>query len=91
VAWVSAPHASAVAQVTAVLQSPQVSGAVLAGPAGAGKTLLARTAAGAGTARIHTVTGTVPERMIPFGAFRGLSVRPRSGGRPKSFAPRAGR
>ena len=58
-----------------------MSGAVLAGPAGVGKTLLARTAAEAGTARFHTVTGTVPERMVPFGAFRGL-VRPAEIGRP---------
>ncbi len=58
-----------------------MSGAVLAGPAGMGKSLLARTAAVTVTARIRTVTGTAPERVVPFGAFRGL-IRPAEIGRP---------
>ncbi len=78
----SAPEASAVARVAAALGSPEVSGAVLTGPAGVGKTLLARAAAAeTGGARLHTVTGTAPERVVPFGAFRGL-VRPAAIGRP---------
>ena len=68
----TAPEASTVAQVTAALQSAQVSGAVLTGPAGVGKTALANAAAELSTARCHTVTGTAPERAVPFGAFRGL-------------------
>lgn len=77
----TAPDASTVAQVTAALQSSHVSGAVLAGPDGVGKTSLAHAAAGSNTARCHTVTGTAPERVVPFGAFRGL-IRPTEIGRP---------
>ena len=77
----TAPEASTVAQVTAALQSAQVSGAVLAGPDGVGKTALAHAAAELSTARCHTVTGTAPERVVPFGAFRGL-IRLAEIGRP---------
>ena len=77
----TAPDASTVAQVTAALQSTQVSGAVIAGPDGVGKTSLAHAAAVTSTTRCHTVTGTAPERVVPFGAFRGL-IRPAEIGRP---------
>ena len=77
----TAPHASAVAQVAAALNDEQVSGAVLTGPDGGGKSLLARTAAETVAGRVDAVTGTAPERVVPFGAFRGL-IRLAEIGRP---------
>ncbi len=63
--------------MTAALGSRRLSGAVLVGPAGVGKTLLARAAAEKFTTSDHPVevrwvAGTAPERTVPFGAFRGL-------------------
>jgi hypothetical protein len=78
---VTTPHAAALEQVTAVLRNPRVSGAVLAGPGGVGKSLLARTAAATVGAEVHQVRGTPPERVVPFGAFCGL-IRLTEIGRP---------
>jgi hypothetical protein len=78
---VNSPEAAAVAQVTAALRSPQVAGVVLAGPDGVGKSLLARTAAETVGTQVQPVRGTAPERVVPFGAFRGL-IRLTETGRP---------
>jgi AAA domain-containing protein len=64
-------------RVEAALGSAQRSGAVLAGPDGVGKTLVARVAAERFVARqpstvVRWVTGTAPERSLPFGAFGDL-------------------
>ncbi|EUA50271.1 AAA domain protein [Mycobacterium xenopi 3993] len=75
--WVAELDETAVQQVTNALESPHVSGAVLVGADGVGKTSLARAAAGRFAARrpstiVRWVAGTSSERMAPFGAFRHL-------------------
>ncbi|MGH3677865.1 MAG: AAA family ATPase, partial [Mycobacterium sp.] len=54
-------------------------GAILVGPAGAGKTTLARTASERIGGRSAWVTGTVSDRVIPFAALRGLIEVPDTG------------
>ncbi len=75
--WVAALADTTVQQVTNALESPQVSGAVLVGADGVGKTSLARAATERFAARrpstiVRWVAGTSSERMPPFGAFRHL-------------------
>ncbi|MBV9321928.1 MAG: AAA family ATPase [Mycobacterium sp.] len=76
-------------RVTAALESPQVSGAVLVGPDGVGKTLLARVAAERFAAPdrptvVRWVTGTPSARIVPFGAF-GRLIRVAEIGRPAAL------
>ncbi|MGE2717705.1 AAA family ATPase [Mycolicibacterium litorale] len=67
--WVVAPHEPALESIEAGVR--QLSGAVLIGPAGVGKTALLRAAAdrlGDGA----SVTGTASNAVLPLGAFRYL-------------------
>ena len=59
-------------EVAAALDDPTCSGAAIFGADGAGKTLLAHSAAEASSAVVHRVVGTATEQAIPFGAFRAL-------------------
>jgi AAA domain len=72
--WVAAPEEAVLHRVAATLDGAQRSGAVLVGPDGIGKTLVARVAAERFVARqpstvVRWVAGTAPERSLPFGAF----------------------
>jgi AAA domain len=63
--------------IAATLDDPQRSGALLVGADGAGKTLLARSAADRFAAAkpstvLRRVVGTATNRVVPFGAFRAL-------------------
>jgi hypothetical protein len=71
-AWVAAPQDAALRGVTAALQDSAHSGVAIIGADGAGKTLLARSAADSAAASVHWVVGTRAEQVIPFGAFRTL-------------------
>jgi len=73
VEWVTAPEEPLLDQLEAAVRSR--AGAMLVGPAGVGKTSLARAAVAnlAGDfARVATVTGTVAGSAVPFAAFGGL-------------------
>ncbi|MFZ1161056.1 AAA family ATPase, partial [Mycobacterium sp.] len=71
-AWVAAPQDILLREVAAALDDPTCSGAAIFGADGAGKTLLAHSAAEASSAVVHRVVGTATEQAIPFGAFRAL-------------------
>jgi tetratricopeptide (TPR) repeat protein len=76
-AWVTAPAEAVLQSIAATFDDPQTSGVVLVGVDGAGKTLLARTAAERFVAaKPSTVTrrvvGTATSRIVPFGVFRAL-------------------
>ena len=73
VEWVTAPEEPLLGQLEAALRNR--AGAMLVGPAGVGKTSLARAAVAnlAGEfGRVATVTGTVAGSEVPFGAFGDL-------------------
>ena len=73
VEWVTAPPEPALEQLEAAVR--ERSGAVLIGPAGVGKTTLARAAAarlGAQFARVDWVIATAPAATVPFAAFSHL-------------------
>jgi AAA domain len=76
-AWVAAPADAVLHRIAAALDDPDRSGVVLVGADGAGKTLLARTAAERFAADkpstvVRRVVGTATGRIVPFGAFRAL-------------------
>jgi hypothetical protein len=76
-AWVTAPAEAVLQPIAAALDNPQSSGVVLVGVDGAGKTLLARSAAERFAAAkpstvMRRVVGTATGRIVPFGAFRAL-------------------
>ena len=76
-AWVTAPAEAVLQPIAAALDDPQSSGVVLVGADGAGKTLLARSAAERFAAAkpstvVRRVVGTATGRIVPFGAFRAL-------------------
>lgn len=84
--WVAAPDETVLHRVAAALDDPERSGAVLVGPDGVGKTLLAglaaeRFAGSRPSTVLRRVRGTPSERGVPFGAF-GRLVRPANIGRP---------
>ena len=73
VEWVTAPEEPLLGQLEAAVRSR--AGAMLVGPAGVGKTSLARAAVAnlAGEfGRVATVTGTVAGSAVPFAAFGDL-------------------
>ncbi|MBO0865453.1 MAG: LuxR family transcriptional regulator, partial [Mycobacterium sp.] len=79
--WVAAPDEAMLSRVAAALDHADRSGALLVGPDGVGKTLLARTAAEKFAAQrtstaVRWVRGTPSERMVPFGAFGRLVHSP---------------
>ena len=78
--WVTSSPGPAFDSIEAGLQ--KCSGAVLIGPAGVGKTTLARAAAdrlGAAYARVDWVTATAPLAAVPFAAFSHLIDIPETG------------
>jgi hypothetical protein len=89
VAWVVAPDEAVLRGMASALNDAARSGAVLAGPDGVGKTLLARIAAERYTAHQSATTvcwvrGTPSERIVPFGAF-GRLVNPAGIGHPAAL------
>ncbi|HEY6573552.1 MAG TPA: ATP-binding protein, partial [Mycobacterium sp.] len=71
--WVTVPEEPLLGHLEAAVRSG--AGAMLVGPAGVGKTSLARTAVAnlaADFARVVTVTGTAAASAVPFAAFRDL-------------------
>jgi len=80
VEWVTVPLEPALELVEAATR--ERAGAVLIGPAGVGKTTLARAAAerlAAGFSRVDWVIATAPAVAIPFAAFRHLIDVPETG------------
>jgi hypothetical protein len=80
VEWVVAPPEPALESIAAGVC--QGAGAVLIGPAGVGKSTLARAAAerlGSGFDRVDWVTATTPAAAIPFAAFNHLIEVPDAG------------
>lgn len=80
VEWVTAPPEPALEMVDAGVR--EQTGAVLIGPAGVGKTTLARAAAerlGAQFSRVDWVTATAPAAAVPFAAFNHLIDVPDAG------------
>ncbi len=78
--WVTAPPEPALELVEAGVR--ERAGAVLIGPAGVGKTTLARTAAarlGSQFGRVDWVTGTAPMAAVPFAAFSDVIDVPDAG------------
>jgi hypothetical protein len=74
VPWVVVPDETVLRQVTRALNDADRSGAVLVGPDGVGKTMLAHIAAKRYAAQrpsttVRWVRGTPSEQMVPFGAF----------------------
>jgi hypothetical protein len=72
--WSVPVQKAALERLTAALGDPDLAGAVIAGPDGAGKSTLVSAAADEfshahPTAVIRWVTGTPAERVVPFGAF----------------------
>ncbi|MGP4054349.1 AAA family ATPase [Mycobacterium sp. 4D054] len=78
--WVTAPPEPALEQLEAGVRTR--AGAVLIGPAGVGKTTLARNAAdrlGADFPRVDRVRATASRRSVPFAAFERLLEVPETG------------
>ncbi|KWX67818.1 ATP-binding protein, partial [Mycobacterium sp. NAZ190054] len=78
--WVTAPPEPALGQLEAGVRAR--AGAVLIGPAGVGKTTLARSAAdrlGTDFARVDRVRATASRQAVPFAAFERLLDVPESG------------
>ncbi|WP_029115931.1 ATP-binding protein [Mycobacterium sp. URHB0044] len=80
VEWVTAPEEPLLGRLEAAVRNR--AGAMLIGPAGVGKTSLARTAVARLSgefARVATVTGSVCDSAVPFAAFGGLIEVPDTG------------